>query len=962
LARRVVGAGCSFGIVSNIARYAAGGEDVATGYTNYGGVFLTQSAGYKTTLWATGTAALVAGTTSTRLVDSGGGNLLVGGSGDDTFVVSTPKDQVVGGAGVDTIFANVDVTLPSDVENLTMNGAWTPVVGVANDGANIVQATSANVTIEARGGDDVILGYGAKDTFIFEKGSGRDILYNFHTGAADADVARIGDYGFTSLADVAKAMTQTGADVLLKLSVSDLILFKNTTISAFTAENFQLAIDPAKLKLTFADEFNSLSLQTKSAGGGIWTTSYPWSGYASLAAHTITGEQEVYVDPLFAGTGATALGLNPFSISNGVLVITPALTPTALKASLWNLPYTSGVLTTKGAFAQQYGYFEMRADLPEAKGAFPAFWLLPADGSFTAEIDVMEYAGKTSSVLNTIHYGPDGAHWTAQSFKSYVADLATGFHTFGLLWTAQTLTWYVDGTEVAQAATPAGAQKPMYMLVNYAVGGSWAGNTTAATLPGMAIDYIHAYSLDAAPVASPLIGAAGADTLTGTAGPDILTGGAGDDVYMVGIGDTVVEAAGGGLDTVNASVSYVLPANVENLTLAGTSALAGTGDSLNNVITGNRAANLLTGGGGVDTMIGGAGDDTYVLNSPADTIIENANAGTDTVRIAASYTVGANLENLTLTGADAVLGTGNALNNYLIGNSAANTLTGLAGADTLNGGGGIDQLIGGKGDDLYVLGADADVVVEAPGEGVDTVSASFSYTLDANVENLILTGSAPLSGTGNALNNLMTGGGGADTLIGGDGNDTLVGGGGVDRLAGGAGDDTYVLGSDSDVIVEAAGGGADTVTTNLNYALGANLENLALTGGSAAAGYGNDLANRLVGNAAANRLEGRGGADTLDGGGGGDSLLGGAGADRLAGGSGADTFIFNKGDGHDVITDFGAGADLLDLSSLLSAGFKPVLALSGADTLIQLSSGDDILLLGVLPGQLVATAGGFIHV
>jgi Ca2+-binding RTX toxin-like protein len=179
---------------------------------------------------------------------------------------------------------------------------------------------------------------------------------------------------------------------------------------------------------------------------------------------------------------------------------------------------------------------------------------------------------------------------------------------------------------------------------------------------------------------------------------------------------------------------------------------------------------------------------------------------------------------------------------------------------------------------------------------------------------------------------------------------------------GGAGDDTYVLGSDSDIVVEVAGGGADTVTTNLNYALGPNLENLTLTGGSAAAGYGNDLANSLVGNAAANRLEGRGGADTIDGGGGADTLLGGAGSDRLTGGSGGDTFIFNKGDGHDIITDFGVGADLLDLSSPMSAGLKPVLTLSGADTLIHLSASDDILLLGVLPGQLVATAGGFIHV
>jgi Ca2+-binding RTX toxin-like protein len=565
-------------------------------------------------------------------------------------------------------------------------------------------------------------------------------------------------------------------------------------------------------------------------------------------------------------------------------------------------------------------------------------------------------------VHNTVHYGPDGAHWTAQSFKSYVADLTNGFHTYGLLWTHDTLTWYVDGTEVVQVATPAGAQKPMYMLVNYAVGGDWAGDTTATSMPGMAIDYIHTYSLDAAPLSSPTQGTTAADTLTGTAGPDILTGGSGDDVYMVGIGDTVVEAANSGVDTVNASVSYTLPANVENLVLTGTSGISGTGNTLNNVITGNSAGNLLNGGGGVDTLIGGGGNDIYELNSPADTVVEAAGGGTDTVDIAASYTLGANVENLSLIGSGAYSGTGNALNNYLIGNSAANTLTGLAGADTLNGGPGLDQLVGGTGNDLYVLGSEADVVVEAPGEGVDTVTTSLSYTLGANVENLTLTGSAAISGTGNELANILTGNSAANTLTGGDGADTLIGGAGIDRLVGGLGNDTYVLASDGDVVVELAGQGVDTVTTNLNYSLGANVDNLTLTGTLAAYGYGNDLANIITGNDAANRLEGRGGVDTLSGAGGADTLVGGLGDDRLTGGAGGDTFIFNKGDGHDVITDFGNGADVLNVSSLLSAGYTPTLVLSGSDTLIQFSTGDYVKLLGVLPSQLTATTSGFIHV
>jgi Ca2+-binding RTX toxin-like protein len=933
---------------------------MASGYTNYSGTFLSQSSAYTTTLWVSGTATITAGTAATRLMASGQGNILIGGVADDTLQSNNLNDQLTGGGGVDTVISTVNVIAPSDVENLTMDATYGRVFGVANDGANIVKAATANVTLDAMGGDDVILGFGKKDTFLFEQGSGKDILYNFHTGAADGDVVRLEGYGFTSFSSVTGAMTQTGADVALQLSPTDLILFKNTTVSAFTAENFQVSIDPSKLKLTFADEFNSLSLQNKSAGGGIWGTSYTWSGYTSESAHNIAGEQEVYVDPQFAGTGTTALGLNPFSLSNGVLTITAAPTPDAMKASLWDLDYTSGLLTTKGAFAQQYGYFEMRADLPDAKGAFPAFWLLPADGSFTAEIDIMEAIGENNTVHNTVHWGPDGSHWTAQSFKTFAAGLADGFHTYGLLWTAQTLTYYVDQTQVAQIATPAEAQKPMYMLVNYAVGGAWAGDTTATSMPGMAIDYIRAYSLDPAPLASPTQGTAGADTLAGTGGPDILTGGAGNDLYVVGVGDTVVELPGEGVDTVKAAISYTLDDNVENLTLTGSAAINGTGNALNNYITGNSGANILTGGGGVDTLAGGAGNDTYVLNSPADTVIEAASCGVDTIVVGGSYTLGANLENLTLTGSADINGTGNTLNNYLTGNSGANILTGGVGNDTLDGGLGTDQLVGGAGNDTFIIG-DGDTVVEAPGEGIDTVNASISYTLGSNVENLTLTGSAAISGTGNELNNLLTGNGAANTLTGGAGDDTLVGGAGVDRLIGGDGNDTYVLGSDQDTVVETAGQGIDTVTTNLNYSLGTNVENLTLTGTMAASGYGNDLANVITGNDAANRLEGRGGADTIVAGSGFDTIVGGAGDDRLTGGAWGDTFIFNKGDGHDTITDF-VGADVLDFSSLLNAGYTATVVDAGADTLIQLSSGDDVLLLGVTSAHLSATAGGFIYV
>ena len=201
-----------------------------------------------------------------------------------------------------------------------------------------------------------------------------------------------------------------------------------------------------------------------------------------------------------------------------------------------------------------------------------------------------------------------------------------------------------------------------------------------------------------------MFGTSNADTLIGTAGPDTLIGLAGNDTYTVNhIGDIVIEAFNAGIDLVNASVSYILPDNVENLTLTGSSNINGTGNSLHNTIRGNSGNNTLNGGDGIDTLIGGLGNDVYVVDTTTDTIIEKANEGTDTVKSSVTYTLGDNLENLTLTGVAAINGTGNAGNNTLIGNSGNNTLNGGLGADTLNGGLGADTLTGGTGSDTFVF-------------------------------------------------------------------------------------------------------------------------------------------------------------------------------------------------------------------------------------------------------------------
>ncbi len=378
------------------------------------------------------------------------------------------------------------------------------------------------------------------------------------------------------------------------------------------------------------------------------------------------------------------------------------------------------------------------------------------------------------------------------------------------------------------------------------------------------------------------------NVLTGSTGADTLSGGTGDDTYIVdNTGDRLTENANQGSDTVQVGFSYTLGVNFENLILTGGSPLSGNGNSANNQITGNSGSNTLSGGTGADTLIGGNGSDIYIVDNAGDKITENANQGNDTVQSSVSYTLSNNLENLTLTGGNSISGTGNSANNQITGNTAANTLSGGTAADTL---------IGGAGNDTYIVDNTGDRITENANSGTDTVQASISYTLGSNLENLLLTGSNPINGTGNTANNQITGNTAANTLSGGTGADTLIGG---------AGNDIYVVDNTGDRITENANSGTDIVQASVSYTLGSNLENLLLTGGNALNGTGNAINNQLTGNNGNNTLNGSGGADTLIGGAGNDTLIGGGGNDTLTGNAGLDRFTFNnKNEGIDLITDF----------------------------------------------------------
>ncbi|WP_445503627.1 right-handed parallel beta-helix repeat-containing protein [Microvirga sp. G4-2] len=420
----------------------------------------------------------------------------------------------------------------------------------------------------------------------------------------------------------------------------------------------------------------------------------------------------------------------------------------------------------------------------------------------------------------------------------------------------------------------------------------------------------------------------GNDTLIGGAGADSMEGGDGDDTYYVdNVSDIVTEkvnAGLGGIDTVYSSVNYLLSGAVERLILTGSAIIAKGNTASGNNLIGNALNNILDGLAGEDRMEGGLGSDTYYVDDTGDLVVEAPGEGiADQVFTSVNYTLSANVENISALGVGTLILTGNELNNKLTGNAAANTLKGGVGHDTLNGGLGADSMEGGDGNDVYYVDNVGDRVVEKPNGGLggyDTVYSSINFALSADVERLILSGTAS-RGTGNALSN---------TLIGNASSNLLNGAEGADRMSGGSGNDGYYVDNRGDVVIEtSAAGGSDFIRTSVSYVLSNYVENMYAFGSSAIYLVGNDLNNTLSGNAASN---------TIRGGNGHDKLYGGAGNDLLYGGAGNDIFVFNtalnSSLNKDSILDFDARYDTIRLENAVFKSLKYTGTLSSSHFII----------------------------
>jgi Ca2+-binding RTX toxin-like protein len=335
-------------------------------------------------------------------------------------------------------------------------------------------------------------------------------------------------------------------------------------------------------------------------------------------------------------------------------------------------------------------------------------------------------------------------------------------------------------------------------------------NIASYVLPAHVEQAILAWDLEQSltgnSLANTIFMAPGAKTVDGGAGSDTVIYEAEPEAVIV---DLATGANGGG------AADDILTA-VENV----------TGTWNDDELYGTAGANVLNGGFGADLLVGRAGNDVYHVDEVGDVVVEQAGEGSDEVRARLDYALPDHVERLFYVGGDDFIGTGNALNNdigggpggdslfggdghdMLSGGGGDDALYGEAGHDTLSGGPGADVLAGGEGNDVYVVDNAADDVLELAGEGTDRIYVSFAaYALPDEVENLSFNGSGAFHGTGNALDNLIAGGGAADTLEGGAGADELRGGGGSDTLVGGDGDDLIVGGGGCDTL--AGGAGAD---------------------------------------------------------------------------------------------------------------------------------------------------------
>lgn len=928
---------------------------------------------------------LIGNARANQIGGGAGNDTMEGGAGNDSYEVNEAGDIVIelAGQGTDSVGSQIDYTLGKNVENLVLLG--TARRGTGNElnnllyGSDDATGSQGNVLRGLAGNDTLISGASSNDTM--DGGVGNDTYEVHQSGDVIIEAMGGGTDGVAS-----------HADYTLSANVEDLSLYDEARIGVGNSQNNVLYGSTAASDLA-GNQLYGL------AGNDILIDRYGTSSPDNDAVDTLVGGSgnDLYivhrVDDVVieqAGEGLDEVWsygdfVLPDQVEDLYLLDIPGqATPIGGTGNALN-NFLSGNNSNNDLSGGRGN------DTLRGYGGDDTYLFDRGDGQDTISAE----ADTRPDRIETLLFGTG-----IQPADVMVRLIGTSLE-LALLGTSDkvVIEGFYAGSDISNTSNP--VQQVLF-----------AGTETvwsAADLLEMASsnvtgtngnDNLRGYGSDdlVSGLAGndTLAGMAGNDTIDGGLGMDVLRGGAGDDIYIVDhTADVVTEtSAADGNDLVLSTVSFTTSAYVERLTLLGTANLNATGNTLDNTLVGNDGANALDGRQGADTMVGGLGNDTYQVDNPNDMVIENDPApaalrlveapvqalvteatstaadtldttvvvgpvqgfvgggGYDSVVSSVSFTLGAHLEQLRLTGTAGLQGIGNTLDNVLYGNSGANLLDGGAGSDYLDGGGGADTLLGGGGNDMYIVDNTRDMVTEDADSGADTVISSLSWTLGANVERGLLTGTNNLTLTGNDLSNVLTGNSGANVLRGNAGNDWLNGEAGVDTMYGGTGNDIYVVDNVRDSVSELGGDGTDLVVSGVTFTLPDGVEQLQLSS-SAINGIGNTLDNRLTGGSGANLLSGGAGADTL---------IGGAGADTLTGGAGADVFYFaTPAEGGDRITDFVRGSDRLQVLSPNFASL-PVGSLASERFVSGVSptaSGSDaVFLYNTRTGQLSFDANG----
>ena len=863
-----------------------------------------------------GNDTLIAGSGNDTLIAGSGLATMVGGIGNETFVVNNVNDVIQAkssGTNTNTVLSSVNYVAPANVQNITLTGTAN-LKATGNTLNNVITGNSGNDTLIAGSGSDTLIagsgnatlvGGTGVDTFVFNHGGVYTLIDPLKT---IGDVIQFGP-GITS------GMITLGlGSLMLRVGNSGEVIH----IMNFDPSN---ALAPNAIqKFSFADGTSLSYAQLLARGFDIYGT----TGNETLSGTNLDNR-------IYAGTGNdTLIGTG----ANDTLVA------------------GAGIDTMIGGTGNETFVVNNVNDVILAKSTGSNTNTVLSSVNYIAPANVQNITltgtanlTATGNNLNNVITGNAGNDTLIAGSGNATLIAGTGLAT--MVGGIGNDTFVVNNIhDVIQAKSTGSNINTVLSSVNYVA----PSNVQNITLTGTANLTATGNNLNNVITGNAgndtLIAGSGNATLIAGTGLATMVGGTGNDTFVVNNIHDVIQAksTGTNVNTVLSSVSYVAPANVQNITLTGTANLTATGNNLKNVITANSGNDTLIAGTGIATLVGGTGNDTFVVNNIHDVIqAKSTGSNINTVLSSVNYVAPANVQNITLTGTANLTATGNNLNNIITGNSGRDWLIAGNGNDTLIAGTGITRMLGGAGNDTFVVNNIHDVIhAKSTGTNINTVLSSVNYVTPVNVQNITLTGTANLTATGNNLKNVITANSGNDTLIAGIGLATMVGG---------TGNDTFVVNNIHDVIqAKSTGSNINTVLSSVSYVTPANVQNLTGTGTRNITLTGNSLKNVITANI------------------GNDTLIAGTGLATLVGGTGNDTFVVNNAG--DVIQAQSTGTNVNTVLSSVSyvaptnvqnitlTGITDLTATGNSlNNVITANSGNDTLIAGAGIATLVGGTG-----